>query len=81
MMDGMKLLPPLGSLLERSYSMTLTAIYKDNSLEFTIVPGEIVGNTYRCNGERPKHFVIPKGLSPEEINYLKDYCSAAPRYE
>jgi len=60
--------------------MTLTAIYKGSSIEFTIVPGAIVGNEYTSEGKYPKYFVIPKGLEQEEIDYLKDYCSGSPRY-
>ena len=60
--------------------MTLLAIYKGHSVEFNIVPGEVVGNSYRYQDRRPDYFVVPQGLSDEEKIYLKDYCSESPRY-
>lgn len=62
--------------------MILTAIYKGNiPMDFIVVPGEVVGKSFRYEGRRPKHFVVPKGLSAEEKAYLKDYCSVRPRYD
>ncbi len=61
--------------------MTVTAIYKGNiPIDFIVTPGAVVGQEFVYEGKRPRHFVCPKGLSQEEKDYLKDYCSGNPRY-
>lgn len=61
--------------------MKITAVFDNStSIHFIVKSGIIVGQSFKYIGRRPNYFIIPKGLSDEEINYLKDYCGSNPRY-